>query len=116
MNNWKRPGAKETYKITSEMSMLTVNLKKNYLLKVGLTTSVVILIIKLLNTLLVYHFFTFDKYLAVVAIVFLLTGHFLFPRKLIAGTSPKQTTSPEIILSRQNEYAEELRVIRYSLT
>jgi DNA-binding CsgD family transcriptional regulator len=95
--------------------MVRVSLKKNYLLNVGLTTSVAILIVKLLSTLLVYHFFTFDKYLAVVAVVFLLAGHFLFPRKLIAGDSPKQIVSPEIILLRQSEYPE-LRGIRYSLT
>ena len=91
------------------------SLKGNSLLEIGLMTSTAILAVKLLNTLLVYHFFTFDKYLAIVASVFLLAGYFLSSKKqtIVFYSEP---VFIETSLAEQNECLAELKAIRYSLT
>lgn len=45
----------------------------------GIITGLAVLAVKLLSTLLVYHFLNFDVYLAIVAACFLLAGMLLVP-------------------------------------
>src|SRR5262249_42884022 len=84
-------------------------------IRIGLMTSAAIIIIKTLNTVVVYHYFSFDKYLTAVAIAFFLAGYFFAVRK-----SHETSLSPAFGLPRNgldDEISfEQLRKIRYSLT
>ena len=78
---------------------MITSILKNQLFKIGVITSAAILVIKFLSTLLVYQFFTFDMYLALAAIAFLLTGYFLSshiapdPESLVVRSVPKVTSN-----------------------
>jgi DNA-binding CsgD family transcriptional regulator len=87
---------------------------KTSLLKIALVTATAILIVKTLNTLLVYHFFTFDKYLAIVAICFLIIGYFLAKKDQIISFS-SQVAFLQNSFS-ENEKLSTLKNARYSLT
>ncbi|HEX4851734.1 MAG TPA: LuxR C-terminal-related transcriptional regulator [Puia sp.] len=84
-------------------------------IKIGLITSAAVLVIKTLNTLLVYRYFGFDKYLAVVAAAFFLVGYVIASRK-----STSTGLSPALVLAKNEKDGEriidQLREIRYSLT
>lgn len=81
------------------------------LLLISITTALVILAIKMLSTLLVYNFFSFDKYLTGVALFFLIAGYFLFsPRRSPIPIPPSQAMTPK------DELIENLKTMRFSLT
>lgn len=64
---------------------------KFFTIKVGVITGLAVLVVKLLSTLLVYRFLTFDVYLAIVAVGFLLAGMLLVP------VIRKQPLMPEMV-------------------
>src|SRR5882724_1436918 len=84
------------------------------LLKPALLTALAVLIVKLLNTLLVFHFFTFEYYMALVAVLFLTAGYFLSPARL--HSSKKEVVIPAIALAPENEALSQLKSLRYSLS
>jgi DNA-binding NarL/FixJ family response regulator len=84
------------------------------ILKPALLTAFAVLVVKLLNTLLVFHFFTFEYYLALVAILFLIAGYFLSPARL--QTSKKQAVIRAVALATENETLSQMKSIRYSLS
>jgi DNA-binding CsgD family transcriptional regulator len=83
------------------------------LLKPALLTALAVLIVKLFNTLLVYHFFSFEYYLAFVAVLFLLAGYLLSAR---LQSQNKEPSVPAIILNAENEALSRLKGIRFSLS
>jgi DNA-binding CsgD family transcriptional regulator len=64
--------------------------------KIALVTGMSILAVKLLSTLLLYHFFTFDIYLSIVAITFLLAGALLFSGPALPATTNTKLSNREL--------------------
>jgi DNA-binding CsgD family transcriptional regulator len=84
------------------------------LLKPALLTALGVLAVKLLNTLLVYHFFTFEYYLAFVAVVFLLGGYLISPA--FRRSKKGEVMIPIMVMAQGNEELSALKSIRYSLS
>jgi DNA-binding CsgD family transcriptional regulator len=85
------------------------------LLKPALLTALGVLAVKLLNTLLVYHFFTFEYYLAFVAVIFLLGG-FRLSSALARQSKKGEALVPVMVLATENEEHSQIKSIRYSLS
>ena len=83
-------------------------------LKPALLTALGILAVKLLNTLLVYHFFTFEYYLAFVAVIFLLGGYLI--SSILRRSKKEEAIMPVMALEPSNEAISQLKSIRYSLS
>lgn len=84
------------------------------LLKPALLTAIGVLVVKLLNTLIVYHFFTFEYYLAFVAVIFLLGGYLISTAR--SKSKKEEVIIPVMVLAQENEALSQLRSIRYSLS
>lgn len=84
------------------------------LLKPALLTALGVLVVKLLNTLLVYHFFTFEYYLAFIALIFLLAGYLLSSK--LGPSKKEEALIPLMIMAQGNEELSTLKNIRYSLS
>ncbi len=72
----------------SRLVLSFVSMTNRFTIKVAVITGASVLVIKLLSTLLVYHFLSFDIYLAIVAVAFLLAGMLLMPRLKKANGQP----------------------------
>src|SRR5690349_15184636 len=84
------------------------------LLKPALFTALGALTVKLLNTLLVYHFFTFEYYLSFVAVIFLLGGYLL--ASTLLPSKKEDALLPVMSLTPGDKALSELKNIRYSLS
>jgi DNA-binding NarL/FixJ family response regulator len=84
---------------------------RGHLLKIGLVTAATIILIKVCNTLLVYHFFRFDWYLSSVALSFLIAGYLLSNQK---GIQVTKLSAPNIL--EVDPAFEELMRMRQYLT
>ena len=73
-------------------------------IKIGLWTAFAIIIMQCIGLFMVYDFFTFDTYVTIIAIAFLLIGYFLVP-----GTKRKDYSFENSI---QNLTGRELSVFR----
>ena len=81
-------------------------------LLISMATAFAILIIKLFSTLLVYNFFSFDKYLTGVGVFFLLSGYFLFQVRQRGRAAPHASLQTV----EKNEMIPNQKIMRYSLT